>query len=331
MKRILKLPIFIWCILTLVVYGSVWVSPELFKYSGLVSLGIPFLLILNLIFFLIFLFARSRIAVIPAVLLLIGLPFIKSTFSLSKSNEAPSSFQVMNYNMMRMNKGNEKDMLQWIASHPCDIKCFQEFLGSKNVMKAISQSGKYNSFTGGYADSYAIFSKYPILNKGVFYEKQTSNNIIFADLKIGKDTLRVYNVHLQSMSINVDQEVIDQAEFEKKYETVRRKFQDGSVRRTAQINDLLKHAENITYPIIIAGDFNDIPYSYNYFKISREFNNAFEDAGRGFGFTYNGKLPFLRIDNQFYNSKLKALDFNTLSEIDYSDHFPVVGIYSISH
>lgn len=232
--------------------------------------------------------------------------------------------------MMRMNKGKEKDMLKWLVSNPAEIKCFQEFLGSKDVIKALSEGGKYNSFVGGYANSYAIFSKYPMINKGVFYEDKTTNNILFADLKIGKDTIRVYNVHLQSMNINVDQEVIDQGEFEKKYETVRRKFQDGSVRRTAQINDLLQHAKECSYPILIAGDFNDIPYSYNYFKVSRKFNNAFEDAGRGFGFTYNGKLPFLRIDNQFYNNQLKALNFTTLNDIDYSDHFPVVGIYSIS-
>tara|TARA_R110001599_G_scaffold130481_2_gene305655 strand:- start:7105 stop:8100 length:996 start_codon:yes stop_codon:yes gene_type:complete len=331
MKSILKLPIIIWCLVTLIVYGSVWVSPEFFKYSGLVSLGIPLLLILNLLFFLVMLFLRSKIAIVPVVLLLIGLPFIKSTISLSGTHKSPSSFQVMNYNMMRMNKGNEKEMLEWLVSDTSDIKFFQEFLGTKSIINAMSVNGKYKSFVGGYGNSYAIFSKYTIINSGVFYEKQTTNNILFADLKIGKDTLRVYNVHLQSMSINVDQEVIDQGEFEKKYETVRRKFQDGSIRRTAQINDLLRHAEECRYPILIAGDFNDIPYSYNYFKISRKFNNAFEKAGRGFGFTYNGKLPFLRIDNQFYNDQLKALSFNTLNEIDYSDHFPVIGIYSISH
>ena len=331
MKSILKLPIILWCFVTLVVYGSVWVSPEFFKYSGLVSLGIPFILIFNLLFFIFLLLSKSKRAILPAVLLLIGFPFIKSTFSLNRTTEAPSSFHVMNYNMMRMNKGNEKDMLKWIVSNTSDIKCFQEFLGSKSVIKAISENGKYNSFVGGYANSYAIFSKYPMVNKGVFYEEKTTNNILFADLKIGKDTLRVYNVHLQSMNINVDQEVIDQKEFDKKYETVRRKFLTGSVQRTAQIKDLLEHANDCNYPILIIGDFNDIPYSYNYFKISRKFNNAFERAGRGFGFTYNGKLPFLRIDNQFYNNQLDALDFSTLNDIDYSDHFPVVGIYSISH
>ncbi|WP_323756710.1 endonuclease/exonuclease/phosphatase family protein [Roseivirga sp.] len=331
MKSILKLPIIIWCLVTLIVYGSVWVSPETFKYSALISLGIPFLLIINLVFFLFMLFTRPKRAILPALLLIIGLSFIQSTFSISRTQKSSSSFQVLSYNMMRMNKGNEKAMLEWITSNTADIKFFQEFLGRSSVINTISEKGEYNSFVGGYANSYAIFSKYPILNRGVFYEKQTTNNILFADLKIGKDTLRVYNVHLQSMGIDVDQEVIDQGEFEKKYEKVRRKFQDGSVRRAAQINDLLEHAKECRYPILIAGDFNDIPYGYNYFKVSRKFNNAFEDAGNGFGFTYNGKLPFLRIDNQFYNNQLKVLDFTTLNEIDYSDHFPVVGIYSISY
>ncbi|MGW8121018.1 endonuclease/exonuclease/phosphatase family protein [Roseivirga echinicomitans] len=331
MKSILKLPILIWCLVTVIVYGSVWVSPEFFRYSGLVSLGIPILLVLNFVFFVAMLLLKSKRAIVPAILLLIGLPFIKSTISFSSAQESPASFQIMSYNLMRMNKGKQKEMLQWIASNPSDIKIFQEFLGTRDVIKAVSENGKYNSFVGGYGNSYAIFSKYPMVNKGVFYEEKTTNNIIFADLKIGKDTLRVYNVHLESMNINVEQEVIDKKEFERKFETARRKFLRGSVQRTAQIKDLLAHAKECSHPILILGDFNDIPYSYNYFQISRKYNNAFEKAGRGFGFTYNGKLPFLRIDNQFYNSPLKALNFTTLNTVDYSDHFPVVGIYSISH
>jgi endonuclease/exonuclease/phosphatase family metal-dependent hydrolase len=58
-------------------------------------------------------------------------------------------------------------------------------------------------------------------------------------------------------------------------------------------------------------------------------NNAFEEAGNGFGFTYNGKLFFLRIDNQFVDEGLTVTDFRTHRNIPFSDHFPISATYSL--
>jgi len=334
MKGILKLPIIIWSFLTLAAYASVMLSPEIFKYSGLVSLAIPFMIIGNIVLLLLGLFTKPKRALIPLVLLVFGFSFITATISLDASEEHSSDIKVMSYNLMRMNKlGREKDvnsLKEWLSNQSSDIKCIQEFLAKEDILEAMSKSNTPYGFIGGYGSSYAIYSKWPIINQGVFYEANNTNNILFADIKRGDDTLRVYNVHLQSMKINVERELINKDEREANYNSVRIKFQKGSVRRAEQIADLLEHVKACTYPILIVGDFNDTPYSYNYFKISNGFNNAFENAGRGFGFTYNGKLPFLRIDNQFYNDGFGVHDFVTLDKIDYSDHFPIVGIYSIS-
>jgi exonuclease III len=233
-----------------------------------------------------------------------------------------------------MNKGDGKKgsptMKDWLKSDDSDIRCYQEFLGTKDIVKTIEENGKYNSFVAGYGNSYGIFSKYKIINKGVLYESSSTNNVLFADLKIGKDTLRVYNVHLQSMSINPDKE-LNQDAFDQKYESVRKKFEVGSAKRANQLIDLLDHIDACAFPVLIVGDFNDVPYSYNYTKLTRKFRNSFEEAGRGFGFTYNGKIPFLRIDHHFFSDELNVHKFETLNQIDFSDHFPTIGIYSISH
>jgi endonuclease/exonuclease/phosphatase (EEP) superfamily protein YafD len=57
--------------------------------------------------------------------------------------------------------------------------------------------------------------------------------------------------------------------------------------------------------------------------------NGFEKAGKGFGFTYNKVLFFLRIDNIFYDDLLDILDFKTHSQVDYSDHYPVSAVFSL--
>ncbi|MFT6971790.1 MAG: exonuclease III [Roseivirga sp.] len=334
MKTISRFSIIIWYGISLLVYASVLVSPAFFKFSGLISLVIPVILILNLIWFIGLVFSQLKKSIYPLILLLIGVPFLKSTLTYHVFDTPEKHIKVLSYNMMRMNKGGgkkgETTMLDWLKSDNSDIRCYQEFFGTKDVIKEISNNGEYNSFVGGYGNSFAIFSKYKIINTGVLYESSTTNNILFADLKVGKDTLRVYNVHLQSMSINPDKE-LNQDAFDKNYESVRKKFEIGSAKRATQVEDLLKHISQCNYPVLVVGDFNDIPYSYTYTKLSRNFGNAFEEAGRGFGFTYNGKIPFLRIDHHFFSDELNVHSFETLNQIDFSDHFPVVGIYSISN
>ena len=85
---------------------------------------------------------------------------------------------------------------------------------------------------------------------------------------------------------------------------------------------------NSPHPLILMGDLNEIPYSYTYFKLGENYENAFENAGRGFGFTYNRILFFLRIDHIFSSEKLKAVQFRTHREVDYSDHYPVSATFT---
>jgi endonuclease/exonuclease/phosphatase family metal-dependent hydrolase len=89
----------------------------------------------------------------------------------------------------------------------------------------------------------------------------------------------------------------------------------------------LEHIRESPYPVIVCGDFNDTPFSYTYNELAKELKNAFVEAGSGIGATYNGPLPFLRIDNQFHSEELKAAGYETHYEMGLSDHFPISAKY----
>ncbi len=108
------------------------------------------------------------------------------------------------------------------------------------------------------------------------------------------------------------------------------RLKHGAEKRSSQIDLLIEHANNSPYPVVICGDFNETPYSYNYFKLKKHFSNSFENAGHGFGFSYHSILFFLRIDHQFYTNRIKALDYRIDREMRISDHFPARSLYSIS-
>ena len=320
-------------VFTLLAYGSVLVSPATFKLSAGISVFIPVFLLINLIVFLYYLIRLSRKMVIPLALLLLGYPFIKVSFGVHGGSDGEGDFSLLNYNVkwFVVDRGQSiKDISALAAELSPDIVCMQEYHHEWYNFDELNKGGDYELVVENPSYSLAILTRFKVLNKGLLFKEKVFNNIQFADLLVKPgDTLRVYNVHLESMGINTSN-LQDTEGIREEYDEVKTKFLDGAAIRAEQIEELMAHVANTDWPVLIAGDFNDVPYSHNYFRIRNEFDNAFEKAGSGLGVTYNGKLPFLRIDHQFFNDGLQIESFNTLNHVNYSDHFPVLGIYSLS-
>ena len=66
--------------------------------------------------------------------------------------------------------------------------------------------------------------------------------------------------------------------------------------RSQQVEIVRNQLDSSTYPVIICGDFNDVPNSYTYFRIKGDRKDAFTQAGRGIGRTFWNIAPTLRID-----------------------------------
>ncbi len=330
-------------------YISVLLSPASFWMAGFLSLSVPVLIILNLILLVFYLFRNRVFFVLHFLALVIGYKFFLISFSNNKSESETADFSVLSYNVRvfnvysNLNNNYEscRQMIDWLRNDTADIKCLQEFYYDKtspifNTAQKLKNYGQYQyygkpSVTNriGAEFGLAIFSKFPIINRGeVLLAEHPDQYAIFADVLINNDTLRVYNVHLQSMKIDEDYLEIDRAG--EQFFTVADKLKSGFIGRAKQVQSLVEHINASPYEHIICGDINDIPYSYTYFTLRDNLKNAFEEAANGFGFSYNGKLFFLRIDNQFYSEGLETKTFTTHREIDYSDHFPIRAGYVFS-
>lgn len=332
-------------VLSLLVFGSVFISPEVFPYAGLLPFLVPVALIANAFLFFMLALAWRRLAFFPLLCLAIGYKFILITFQFHPKNEEAEGLKVLSYNAHLFNYKNpptgaeDPTVFSWLNEQPADIKVIQEFyqdftIESKDALKFLSKDGElnytYHPLRGEPKQrSYgmAIFSKYPIVNEGIVFDEKNNNGAIFADIEVGKDTLRIYNIHLASMSIEAEAfENYDSAK--QVYKQTLGKLHLGSLKRAQQMNILEEHYSNSPYPVILMGDLNEIPYSNAYFRLSESLQNAYELAGRGFGFTFNRILFFLRIDHIFASPSLTPLQFKTHSEVDYSDHYPVAATFT---
>jgi len=331
--------------ISVLLYLSVFVSPEYFKYVGLLPFFIPIIFLLNFLSFAILGLAWRKQAFLHLIILLIGFKFALITYQIHQGNENAKGLKVLSYNVhlfdykSRTEGKFDSNVYTWLQDHPADVKVFQELYqdyttASRNSVKLLGKDQDFYTFyqlIEGNPEkrSYgmAIFSRYPIVNQGKVFENNHANGAIFADILVKEDTIRIYNAHLESMKINSDG-LEDIEGVKENYRQTLGKLHRGSLVRSKQLKVLVEHYSNSPHPVILMGDLNEIPYSYTYFKLSEKLQNAFEKAGRGFGFTYNKVLLFLRIDHIFSSPEIIPIQFKTHREVDYSDHFPVSATFT---
>jgi endonuclease/exonuclease/phosphatase family metal-dependent hydrolase len=106
--------------------------------------------------------------------------------------------------------------------------------------------------------------------------------------------------------------------------TIARKLKKGFEMRVPETFKLRKSLENSPYPVILCGDLNDTPVSYTYRQLIKTgLKDAFTESGRGYGNTYNGYLPKIRIDYIFASADYFELYNYHILQTSFSDHFPV--------
>ncbi|MDI1317282.1 endonuclease/exonuclease/phosphatase family protein [Flavobacterium sp.] len=323
-------------VLTFVAYVLPFLAPKMFPLLSVLTLILPLFLIMNTLFFIYWLVQLKRQVMLSGLVLLLGITFINKfyKFSSNDTEREEKDFTVMSYNVRLFNLFDwlPQDnvggtILSFINEQNPDILCIQEYSEKAKVdlriykYKAIFMEGEQIK-TGQ-----AIFSKFPIFNSGDFKIPAAGNNIVYADIKKGKDTIRVYNIHLQSIKISPDVneisenvDVINQSKSQQLFSRIREAFK----KQQQQAEILVKHKNKCNYPVIICGDMNNSPFSYLYRNIKSDLNDCFEEAGSGFGQTYKFKYYPARIDYIFASKKMKVKNFTTFTKFENSDHLPIM-------
>ena len=345
MKKTFRIVFFV---VTLCCYISVFISPEYIWLMGFFSLAIPAIILIHIFLLILNIKRLKRAFFLHLIAIIIGFAFIKVSYSISRNLDG-GKLKVLSYNVRVFNNyahlRNEefissKKMIGWSVENDAHIKCFQEYYHNESsdvfdIERKLSSAGWNNKHCkivlrdrSGSEFGIAIYSKLPIINAGeVRSESDEFLNSIYVDVISNNDTIRIYNTHLESMSIDVEN-VLNTDRLAKSYKDTGYRLRSGFVSRSRQVKALVESIQECKHKIILCGDLNELPYSYPYFSLRGVLNNAFEKAGNGFGFTYNGKLFFLRIDNQFFSKDMTIHNFMTHRNIDYSDHFPLMASYS---
>jgi endonuclease/exonuclease/phosphatase family metal-dependent hydrolase len=328
-------------VLTVIAYVLPFLAPKIFPLLSVLTLFMPLFFVLNGLFFLYWAFQLKKRMILSGLVLLMGITFINKFYKFSAKSflESEKDFTVMSYNVRLFNLFKWLDredvplqILGFINEKNPDIVCIQEYSSSANIDLKVYRHSYIFTEGDKIKTGQAIFSKFPILNQGNIVFPNSNNNVVFADIKRGKDIIRVYNMHLQSIKISPDvneiSENIDGINKEKS-QILFIRISKAFKQQQQQAEIFKKHKKECKYPIIICGDMNNSAFSYVYRNIKGELKDSFEEAGVGFGATYKFKYYPARIDYIFADGTMKVKEFETFSKFENSDHYPILAKLSL--
>jgi len=298
---------------------------------------LPVLIVFDFILLLFWLIRRRwHWAAIPGVTLICCIPYIGTLFQLglfNGSNDSKSGINIATYNVAmfgrEINGFKAEDILSVMKSHQVDILCIQEYMENSGDKKNSANYLNYFSNKATGRHDMVIYSRYPIVDSLAIDFGSTNNSAMWADIDVNGQVFRVFNVHLETTGINrtlhqaAKQEMQGVAvERNSLLRAIYGKYTQGMVLRAQQADLMAKEIKKSPHPVILCGDFNDVPYSYVYKTMKGDLVDGFKECGKGFMYTMREGLKRVRIDYIFHSEELEGVSYFK-HDATYSDHLPV--------
>ncbi len=330
-------------------------------FTGLFALSAVYLLFINIGFVVFWLFAKFSMSVISFTALLICFFPLQHVFKprwedpfvyvKQKNGLRIMSWNVELFNMLEHKKhpGRKQEMMALINQFQPDVICLQEMcaadsLNKKSVnylpdiCKELDMPYHYFSYDSFHDyDNYGhhfgklILSRFPIIgSKTIVPEKRVYNSTYqYADILVNGKTVRIFNLHLQSLKFSPENKTyLHDLTWERESDlsnsrNILHKLKQAFIHRHWQSDQIKRTITESPYPVVVCGDFNDVPNSYAYLHIGDGLTNCFREKGNGIGNTYPDIIPTLRIDHIFVSPSFEVTQFARIKK-DLSDHYPIV-------
>ena len=297
---------------------------------------LPILIIANMLLLVYWLIRRRWLfSLIPIVTLACCIPYSGTIFQFgfgNDKNSQQSGLTIASYNVAMFNRETSgfiaQDILAEMRRQNVDVLCMQEYNEISGDKKNSDSYKEYFPYMAVGRNDMVIYSRYPIMNQKTISFEETNNSAMWADIDVKGNEFRVFNVHMQTTGINRTLHQVNK--FSKQNQEIDNNrvlkaiygnYMLGMMFRVGQAITVANERHNSKLPVILCGDFNDVPYSYVYNTLLGDLVDGFKECGKGWMYTFRGKKA-VRIDYIFHDKQFKGIDYYK-TEITYSDHYPV--------
>ena len=312
------------------------IDPQSLSWLSLVVLAAPIIYILNIIVLLWWVIRGKWLIVgVASIAVIISLFSLGKFYQIETKRKPAIPYaerrfvKTISYNVAN---GTAEGIIDYIIEKNPDILCLQEFLIDVND-EWLRLGDKYRSTISGATDfSCEIITRHRILRHGNI-DSISRYNANWADIIIKKsdDTVRVVNLHLQSTSLHTaDTQFIEEHGYildstrNSRIGSIAERLRDNNIKRAEQARRVKRFIDASPYPVIVCGDFNDVPLSYTYNHIAEGLNDTFQEQGAGYSHTFKGFFNLMRIDYILVSDIINVVSYEADDEAEYSDHYPVI-------
>ena len=335
------------------------VDPQYMTLPAMLVLILPYLVIATLIVSIIWFLNRRIIpGALGIVVLVAGWSSIGPAVPISFPNKAPEgskTFTILTFNSLHLDdlkspSGGADRAVRFLLNCGADIICLQELedwndcVEIQDLTPALRDSlfARYPFQAGSKSSDLKVLSRYPVelqkvTSPGPF---KRAHRYDYFRLRIDGRPLDLINMHISSYSLSdKERQVLTDihspssarhsvAEFKGSiFNKMRQSFRE----RARNVDELIAFASSLQGPLIVCGDFNDVPSSWAYRKmIDAGFQDAYSETSFGPTYTYNKHLFLFHIDQIFYRGALVPLKVSRLGH-DTSDHYPLIAEFALEN
>lgn len=298
--------------------------------------ALPLLIMANAIFLIYWLMLRRfHWMCMPLITLLCCIPYIGTLYQFGSQDEkadAKPGIKIASYNVAMFGRETSgfmaQDILSEMKKQKVDIVCFQEYNDFAGDKRNSDSYKDYFPYKAVGENDMIIYSRYPIIKTKNINFEMTNNSAMWAEINVNENIYRVYNAHLETTGING---ALHRAAKQQSkgldvpnnalINTLYGSYTVGMIARSGQANQIAMDMRESEAPVIVCGDFNDVPYSYVYNTMLGDKIDGFKECGSGFMSTFRGNKQ-VRIDYIFHDKSIEGISYYK-KELSYSDHYPI--------
>ncbi|WP_374442037.1 endonuclease/exonuclease/phosphatase family protein [Epilithonimonas sp.] len=301
---------------------NAYISPKVFGMLNLLSLAFPILIIIHFLLLIFWIVSWRKRAAIFLVLTLFFITPVRRWINYTPAKKEIPNLKVISLNG-KFGKLGDENIYNFINEQKPDVVFFQEYDNRKPLdgFKYFENSRPITK----------IQSRFPIIKSGEI--KTDANNAVclFADIKVNNTIIRFVNVYMEPFFL--DKKMVkltkDMDVNEQKAKKILHMLIPTFRKHETQIDQIKDFINVSPFPVIIAGDFNAVPNSYEYYKISEGLQDVFLKVGKGSGTSFHDfKFP-IKIDHFFASESIEPISYKVDRSVRISDHFPVIAEFRV--